>query len=83
SVVIISYKKITTLEGLENLSAVSKIDAYENLVTEIETLHAFPKLQTLPVDNNHISVLPTSLKTENPVLTTLSAMNQTITLTQK
>ncbi|EAG9545739.1 cell wall anchor protein, partial [Listeria monocytogenes] len=46
-------------------------------------LHAFPKLQTLTVDNNHISVLPTSLKTENPVLTTLSAMNQTITLKQK
>ncbi|EAD5567919.1 LPXTG cell wall anchor domain-containing protein, partial [Listeria monocytogenes] len=63
--------------------AVSKIDAYENLVTEIENLHAFPKLQTLTVDNNHISVLPTSLKTENPVLTTLSAMNQTITLKQK
>ncbi|WP_180717987.1 LapB repeat-containing protein, partial [Listeria monocytogenes] len=83
SVVIISYNKITTLEGLENLSAVSKIDAYENLVTEIENLHAFPKLQTLTVDNNHISVLPTSLKTENPVLTTLSAMNQTITLKQK
>ncbi|EAG8073693.1 LPXTG cell wall anchor domain-containing protein [Listeria monocytogenes] len=83
SVVIISYIKITTLEGLENLSAVSKIDAYENLVTEIENLHAFPKLQTLTVDNNHISVLPTSLKTENPVLTTLSAMNQTITLKQK
>ncbi|PCW36172.1 LapB repeat-containing protein, partial [Listeria monocytogenes] len=83
SVVIISYSKITTLEGLENLSAVSKIDAYENLVTEIENLHAFPKLQTLTVDNNHISVLPTSLKTENPVLTTLSAMNQTITLKQK
>ncbi|EAE7687136.1 LPXTG cell wall anchor domain-containing protein, partial [Listeria monocytogenes] len=37
----------------------------------------------LTVDNNHISVLPTSLKTENPVLTTLSAMNQTITLKQK
>ncbi|EAA0043290.1 LPXTG cell wall anchor domain-containing protein, partial [Listeria monocytogenes] len=83
SVVIISYNKITTLEGLENLSAVSKIDAYENLVTEIENLHAFPKLQTLTVNNNHISVLPTSLKTENPVLTTLSAMNQTITLKQK
>ncbi|MCT78860.1 LPXTG cell wall anchor domain-containing protein [Listeria monocytogenes] len=83
SVVIISYNKITTLEGLENLSAVSKIDAYENSVTEIENLHAFPKLQTLTVDNNHISVLPTSLKTENPVLTTLSAMNQTITLKQK
>ncbi|EAG6902140.1 LPXTG cell wall anchor domain-containing protein [Listeria monocytogenes] len=83
SVVIISYNKITTLEGLENLFAVSKIDAYENLVTEIENLHAFPKLQTLTVDNNHISVLPTSLKTENPVLTTLSAMNQTITLKQK
>ncbi|HDT8649453.1 TPA: LapB repeat-containing protein [Listeria monocytogenes] len=83
SVVIISYNKITTLEGLENLSAVSKIDAYENLVTEIENLHAFPKLQTLTVGNNHISVLPTSLKTENPVLTTLSAMNQTITLKQK
>ncbi|EOA2662859.1 LapB repeat-containing protein [Listeria monocytogenes] len=83
SVVIISYNKITTLEGLENLSAVSKIDAYENLVTEIENLQAFPKLQTLTVDNNHISVLPTSLKTENPVLTTLSAMNQTITLKQK
>ncbi|EAF4786603.1 LPXTG cell wall anchor domain-containing protein [Listeria monocytogenes] len=83
SVVIISYNKITTLEGLENLSAVSKIDAYENLVTEIENLHASPKLQTLTVDNNHISVLPTSLKTENPVLTTLSAMNQTITLKQK
>ncbi|EHB5407972.1 LapB repeat-containing protein [Listeria monocytogenes] len=83
SMVNISNNKITTLEGLENLSAVSKIDAYENLVTEIENLHAFPKLQTLTVDNNHISVLPTSLKTENPVLTTLSAMNQTITLKQK
>ncbi|EAC8106043.1 cell wall anchor protein, partial [Listeria monocytogenes] len=83
SMVNISYNKITTLEGLENLSAVNKVDASENLVTEIENLHAFPKLQTLTVDNNHISVLPTSLKTENPVLTTLSAMNQTITLKQK
>ncbi|RKC84171.1 Internalin-A [Listeria monocytogenes] len=83
SVVIISYNKITTLEGLENLSAVNTLYVSENLVTEIENLHAFPKLQTLTVDNNHISVLPTSLKTENPVLTTLSAMNQTITLKQK
>ncbi|GKV63052.1 hypothetical protein LMRF06_2050 [Listeria monocytogenes] len=79
----ISNNKITTLEGLENLSAVNTLYVSENLVTEIENLHAFPKLQTLTVDNNHISVLPTSLKTENPVLTTLSAMNQTITLKQK
>ncbi|MBC1542835.1 LapB repeat-containing protein [Listeria cossartiae] len=83
SMVNISNNKITTLEGLENLSAVNKVDVSENLVTEIENLHAFPKLQTLTVDNNHISVLPTSLKTENPVLTTLSAKNQTITLKQK
>ncbi|MCC0803875.1 LapB repeat-containing protein [Listeria monocytogenes] len=83
SMVNISNNKITTLEGLENLSAVNTLYVSENLVTEIENLHAFPKLQTLTVDNNHISVLPTSLKTENPVLTTLSAMNQTITLKQK
>ncbi|EHV9415700.1 LapB repeat-containing protein, partial [Listeria monocytogenes] len=83
SMVDISYNKITTLEGLENLSAVNTLYVSENLVTEIESMHAFPKLQTLTVDNNHISVLPTSLKTENPVLTTLSAMNQTITLKQK
>ncbi|EAD9908830.1 LPXTG cell wall anchor domain-containing protein, partial [Listeria monocytogenes] len=79
----ISYNKITTLEGLENLSAVNTLYVSENLVTEIESMHAFPKLQKLTVDNNHISVLPTSLKTENPVLTTLSAKNQTITLKQK
>ncbi|HAK1569074.1 TPA: LapB repeat-containing protein, partial [Listeria monocytogenes] len=83
SVVDISYNKITTLEGLENLSAVNTLYVSENLVTEIESMHAFPKLQKLTVDNNHISVLPTSLKTENPVLTTLSAKNQTITLKQK
>ncbi|RIZ76226.1 LapB repeat-containing protein [Listeria monocytogenes] len=83
SMVDISYNKITTLEGLENLSAVNTLYVSENLVTEIESMHAFPKLQKLTVDNNHISVLPTSLKTENPVLTTLSAKNQTITLKQK
>ncbi|EKZ1626632.1 LapB repeat-containing protein, partial [Listeria monocytogenes] len=83
SVLDISYNKITTLEGLENLSAVNTLYVSENLVTEIESMHAFPKLQKLTVDNNHISVLPTSLKTENPVLTTLSAKNQTITLKQK
>ncbi|TYV95038.1 LPXTG cell wall anchor domain-containing protein [Listeria monocytogenes] len=83
SVLDISYNKITTLEGLENLFAVNTLYASENLVTEIESMHAFPKLQKLTVDNNHISVLPTSLKTENPVLTTLSAKNQTITLKQK
>ncbi|EJK6757083.1 leucine-rich repeat domain-containing protein, partial [Listeria monocytogenes] len=36
SMVNISYNKITTLEGLENLSAVNTLYVSENLVTEIE-----------------------------------------------
>ncbi|EOD4727146.1 LapB repeat-containing protein [Listeria monocytogenes] len=75
--------KITTLEGLENLTAVSNLNANENLVTEIENMHALPSLNIFTINNNHISVLPISLKTKNPVLTTLSATNQTITLKQK
>ncbi|HAK1620490.1 TPA: LapB repeat-containing protein, partial [Listeria monocytogenes] len=75
--------KITTLEGLGNLTAVTNLNAENNELTELENIPAFPKLNTLTVNNNHISVLPTSLKTKNPVLTTLSATNQTITLKQK
>ncbi|ENT7084131.1 LapB repeat-containing protein [Listeria monocytogenes] len=79
----INNNKITTLEGLGNLTAVTNLNAENNELTELENIPAFPKLKTLTVNNNHISVLPTSLKTKNPVLTTLSATNQTITLKQK
>ncbi|ECW7468668.1 LapB repeat-containing protein [Listeria monocytogenes] len=79
----INNNKITTLEGLGNLTAVTNLNAENNELTELENITAFPKLKTLTVNNNHISVLPTSLKTKNPVLTTLSATNQTITLKQK
>ncbi|EAW7178216.1 LPXTG cell wall anchor domain-containing protein [Listeria monocytogenes] len=79
----INNNKITTLEGLGNLTAVTNLNAENNELTELENIPAFPKLKTLTVNNNHICVLPTSLKTKNPVLTTLSATNQTITLKQK
>ncbi|EHM3340787.1 LapB repeat-containing protein [Listeria monocytogenes] len=83
STVTINNNKITTLEGLEDLAALTSLNARNNELTELENITAFPKLNTLTVNNNHISLLPTSLKTKNPVLTTLSATNQTITLKQK
>ncbi|EFR8989854.1 TPA: cell wall anchor protein, partial [Listeria monocytogenes] len=55
SMVDISYNKITTLEGLENLSAVNTLYVSENLVTEIESMHAFPKLQKLELRWNALT----------------------------
>ncbi|MBX9526269.1 cell wall anchor protein, partial [Listeria monocytogenes] len=55
SMVNISNNKITTLEGLENLTAVNNLYASENLVTEIENIHAFPKLQNLELGWNALT----------------------------
>ncbi|EGB9983327.1 LapB repeat-containing protein [Listeria monocytogenes] len=81
--IIISGNKLSTLEGLENLPSVTSFNVSANELTDTESMPTLPNLSTLTLSNNHISALPETLLTKAPVLTTLNAINQTITLPKK
>ncbi|EED2630730.1 LapB repeat-containing protein [Listeria monocytogenes] len=75
--------KLTTLSGLENLPLITRIYASKNEITELESLKSFPTMGVLAVNNNHISALPAAIRTNNPSLTVINAINQTVTLSEK
>ncbi|CBY76756.1 TPA: InlB B-repeat-containing protein [Listeria monocytogenes] len=79
----LSGNKLSTLDGLENLPSVTSFNVSENELTDTESMPTLPNLSTLTLSNNHISALPETLLTKAPVLTTLNASNQTITLPKK
>ncbi|EGL4202193.1 leucine-rich repeat domain-containing protein, partial [Listeria monocytogenes] len=55
SIVTINNNKITTLEGLEDLAALTSLNAGNNELTEIENMHTFPSLQTLNLSSNDLT----------------------------
>ncbi|PCZ48524.1 LapB repeat-containing protein, partial [Listeria monocytogenes] len=79
----LSGNKLSDLGGLENLPSVTSFNVSANELTDTESMPTLPNLSTLTLSNNHISALPETLLTKAPVLTTLNAINQTITLPKK
>ncbi|EGC1320644.1 LapB repeat-containing protein [Listeria monocytogenes] len=79
----LSGNKLSDLDGLENLPSVTSFNVSANELTDTESIPTLLNLSTLTLSNNHISALPETLLTKAPVLTTLNAINQTITLPKK
>ncbi|MBC6298040.1 LapB repeat-containing protein [Listeria sp. FSL L7-1517] len=67
----------------QNLAALTSLDLSSNELTTISKLQALPILSNLDVSSNHLAVLPTSIETEIPLLQSLAATNQSITLPSK
>ncbi|EAD8853256.1 internalin, partial [Listeria monocytogenes] len=77
----INNNKITTLEGLEDLAALTSLNAGNNELTEIESMHAFPKLQTLTLISNKLTSIILNQATANgtPNLTSIDSRSNDLT----
>ncbi|MDT0016516.1 MucBP domain-containing protein [Listeria swaminathanii] len=78
----LNYNKITSdsIEKFKDMPILATLNLNSNQITNIDVLNDLPEITTLNVELNSIGVLPSNLKTKMPKLTTLSAVNQTITL---
>ncbi|MBC2184609.1 LapB repeat-containing protein [Listeria sp. FSL L7-0253] len=78
----LNYNKITSdsIAKFENMPILATLNLNNNQITDINVLNDFSEITTLNIESNSIGVLPSNLKTKMPKLTTLSAINQVITL---
>ncbi|WP_260487388.1 MucBP domain-containing protein, partial [Listeria marthii] len=78
----LNYNKITSdsIAEFENMPILATLNLNNNQITDINVLNDFSEITTLKIESNSIGVLPSNLKTKMPKLTTLSAINQVITL---
>ncbi|MCD2247195.1 MucBP domain-containing protein [Listeria marthii] len=78
----LNYNKITSesIEKFKDMPILATLNLNSNQITNIDVLNDLSEITTLNVELNSIGVLPSNLKTKMPKLTTLSAVNQTITL---
>ncbi|MBC1545940.1 LapB repeat-containing protein [Listeria sp. FSL L7-1435] len=78
----LNYNKITSdsIAKFEDMPILATLNLNNNQITDINVLNDFSEITTLNIEANSIGVLPSNLKTKMPKLTTLSAINQVITL---
>ncbi|MBC2254909.1 LapB repeat-containing protein [Listeria ivanovii] len=82
SLIDLSENSLTNV-NIQDMGILNYINLDSNNIADISNLVKLPTLSNLQVNNNQLGVLPTNLETEAPALTTLFAINQTISLPNK
>lgn len=74
-----SNMKITSLDGIDQLSNLEKLDVRNNAITEIpNSIGSLKKLKEINISNNQLTTLPAALW-KLPELTVFSAVNNSLT----